>query len=188
MTSPSAPIPAPIRAAFLGQCVKELAATGLAHTVVRPGFMYGGPATTSMTGQWFAAAEAGKAVFYGDTTKRWSWIHVDDLADAYVRILADPAAVDGEIFVIAVDQRLSALDLQRAAIRTVGYSERSSWRAPKPVACCRQPPTRTNSSPVPKPTACSAGVPTTSPSPTPPSGTTAPGRPRSGPAERTAGQ
>ncbi|MEE1798957.1 NAD(P)H-binding protein [Streptomyces sp. JV176] len=38
---------------------KELAASGLAHTVVRPGFMNGGPATTSMTGQWFAAAEAG---------------------------------------------------------------------------------------------------------------------------------
>ncbi|MFJ2558077.1 MULTISPECIES: NAD-dependent epimerase/dehydratase family protein [unclassified Streptomyces] len=38
---------------------KELAASGLAHTVIRPGFMNGGPATTSMTGQWFAAAEAG---------------------------------------------------------------------------------------------------------------------------------
>ncbi|MEU5700051.1 NAD-dependent epimerase/dehydratase family protein [Streptomyces aurantiacus] len=101
---------------------KELAATGLAHTVVRPGFMYGGPATTSMTGQWFAAAEAGKPVFYGDTTKRWSWIHVDDLADAYVRVLANPAAVDGEIFVIADDQRLSALDLQRAAVRAAGYT------------------------------------------------------------------
>ncbi len=27
--------------------------------MVRPGFIYGGPATTSMTAQWFAAAEAG---------------------------------------------------------------------------------------------------------------------------------
>lgn len=100
---------------------KELAATGLAHTVVRPGFLYGGPATTSMTGQWFAAAEAGDPVFYGDPAKRWSWIHVDDLADAYVRILDHPAAVDGEVFVIADDQRLAALDVQRTAVRAAGH-------------------------------------------------------------------
>ncbi|WP_328498623.1 NAD-dependent epimerase/dehydratase family protein [Streptomyces sp. NBC_00414] len=101
---------------------KELAATGLSHTVVRPGFMYGGPATTSMTGQWFAGAEAGEPVFYGDTTKRWSWIHVDDLADAYVRVLDNPAAVDGEVFVVADDQRLSALDMQRVAVSAAGWT------------------------------------------------------------------
>jgi len=101
---------------------KELAATGLAHTVVRPGFLYGGPATTSMTGQWFAAAEAGEPVFHGDPAKRWSWVHVDDLADAYVRILEKPAAVDGEVFVVADDQRLTALDVQRTAVRAAGYA------------------------------------------------------------------
>jgi nucleoside-diphosphate-sugar epimerase len=101
---------------------KELAASGLAHTVVRPGFMYGGSAATSMTGQWFAAAEAGNPVFYGDTAKRWSWVHVDDLAEAYVRVLDNPAAVDGEVFVIADDQRMAALDVQRAAVRAAGYT------------------------------------------------------------------
>ncbi|MFE7774594.1 NAD-dependent epimerase/dehydratase family protein [Streptomyces sp. NPDC057445] len=106
--------------AFRFQLEKELAATGLSHTIVRPGFMYGGAATTSMTGQWFAAAEAGKPVFHGDTDKRWSWVHVDDLARAYVRILDNPAAVDGETFVIADDQRLRALDLQTSAVRAAG--------------------------------------------------------------------
>ncbi|MET7296229.1 NAD-dependent epimerase/dehydratase family protein [Streptomyces griseoloalbus] len=101
---------------------KELAASGLAHTVVRPGFMYGGPATTSLSGQWFAAAEAGKPVFYGDTSKRYSWVHVDDLADAYVRILDNRTSLDGEVFVIADDQRLRVLDMQRAAVRAVGYT------------------------------------------------------------------
>jgi nucleoside-diphosphate-sugar epimerase len=101
---------------------KKLAASGLGHTVVRPGFMYGGPATTSMTGQWFAAAEAGNPVFYGDTAKRWSWVHVDDLADAYVRILDNPTAADGEVFVIADDQRLTALHMQYAAVRAAGYT------------------------------------------------------------------
>ncbi|WP_405594873.1 NAD-dependent epimerase/dehydratase family protein [Streptomyces sp. NBC_01410] len=96
--------------------------SGLAHTVVRPGFLYGGPATTSMTGQWFAAAEAGHPVFYGDTEKRWSWVHVDDLAQAYVRILGNPATVDGETFVIADEQRLRALDVQYAAVRAAGHA------------------------------------------------------------------
>ena len=100
----------------------ELAASGLAHTVVRPGFLYGGPATTSITGQWFAMAQAGAPVFYGDVTKRWSFVHVDDLADAYVRILATPSAVDGEVFVVADDQRMTALEVQRVAVRAAGHT------------------------------------------------------------------
>ncbi|MFD7057606.1 NAD-dependent epimerase/dehydratase family protein [Streptomyces mirabilis] len=100
---------------------KELAAGTLAHTVVRPGFVYGGPATTSLSGQWFAAAEVGEAVFYGDTSKHYSWVHVDDLAEAYVRILDNPAAVDGGVFVIADDQPLKLLDVQRLALRAAGY-------------------------------------------------------------------
>ncbi|MCX4586064.1 NAD(P)-dependent oxidoreductase [Streptomyces sp. NBC_01481] len=89
---------------------------------VTPGFLYGRPATTSMTGQWFAAAEAGHPVFYGDTEKRWSWVHVDDLAQAYVGILDNPAIVDGETFVIADEQRLRALDVPYAAVRAAGYT------------------------------------------------------------------
>ncbi|WP_329555047.1 NAD-dependent epimerase/dehydratase family protein [Streptomyces sp. NBC_00696] len=58
----------------------------------------------------------------GDPAKRWSWVHVDDLADAYVRILDNPAAVEGETFVIADDQRLTALDMQRTAIRAAGHT------------------------------------------------------------------
>ncbi|MFD9705168.1 NAD-dependent epimerase/dehydratase family protein [Lentzea sp. NPDC059081] len=99
---------------------RELAASGLAHTVVRPGFMYGGPATTSMTAQWFAAAEEGTPVFYGDTAKRWSWVHVDDLADAYVRILDRGA--ENEVFVIADDQRLPAAEVQRIAVSAAGFT------------------------------------------------------------------
>jgi nucleoside-diphosphate-sugar epimerase len=107
---------------FRFQLERELAATGMPHTIVRPAFLYGGAATTSMTGQWFAAAEAGTSVFYGDTGKRWSWVHVDDLAEAYVRILANPAAVDGETFVVADDQRLRALEVQKAAVRAADHT------------------------------------------------------------------
>ncbi|WP_033342976.1 NAD-dependent epimerase/dehydratase family protein [Catenuloplanes japonicus] len=101
---------------------KELASSGLPHTVVRPGFIYGGPATTSMTARWFAAAENGGPVFYGDPAKRWSWVHVDDLADVYVRILDDPSAFDGDAFMVADDQRLTALEMQRTAVRAAGWT------------------------------------------------------------------
>ncbi|MTD55803.1 NAD-dependent epimerase/dehydratase family protein [Amycolatopsis pithecellobii] len=107
---------------FRFQLEKELAASGLSHTIVRPGFMYGGAGTTSMSAQWFAAAEEGKPVFYGDPEKQWSWVHIDDLAEAYVRILAHPAAVDGETFVIADDQRLRVLDVMKVAIGVAGYT------------------------------------------------------------------
>lgn len=107
--------------AFRFELEREVAAAGIPHTVVRPGFLYGGPATTSITGQWFAAAVKGAPVFYGDITKRWSFVHVDDLADAYVRVLADPTRFDGQTFVLADDQRLRALDVQRVALRAAGY-------------------------------------------------------------------
>ncbi|SEP65292.1 NAD dependent epimerase/dehydratase family protein [Lentzea xinjiangensis] len=60
-------------------------------------------------------------MFYGDVAKRWSFVHVDDLAEAYVRILDRPSAVDGEVFVIADDQRMPALEVQRVAVRAAGY-------------------------------------------------------------------
>ncbi|MFB7509159.1 NAD-dependent epimerase/dehydratase family protein, partial [Streptomyces broussonetiae] len=46
-----------------------------------------------------------------DTAKRWSWVHVDDLADAYVRILDNPRAVDERTFAVTDDQSISALDM-----------------------------------------------------------------------------
>ncbi|MGP3922976.1 hypothetical protein [Streptomyces sp. 8N616] len=54
----------------------------------RPGHWATGPAPPT-------APCPGQAAFYGDTSKRWSWGHVEDLAQAYVKILDDPAAVDG---------------------------------------------------------------------------------------------
>ena len=103
---------------FRFQLERELAESGLGHTIVRPGFLYGGAASTSMLGQWFA----GRSVFYGDTAKRWSWVHVEDLADAYTAVLREPARFDGETFVLADDQRLRAIDVQREALRAAGHT------------------------------------------------------------------
>ncbi|MEU1625357.1 NAD-dependent epimerase/dehydratase family protein [Streptomyces sp. NPDC020096] len=100
----------------------ELAACGLPHTVIRPGFIYGGEARTSMTSQWFADGEAGRAVFYGDRTKRWTWVHVDDLAAAYVAVLAHVEAADRQVFVVGDDHQPTALDVYTACLKAAGYT------------------------------------------------------------------
>ena len=107
---------------FRMQVEQELAASGLPHTVVRPGFMYGGEARTSITGQWFADGHAGRAVFYGDPDKRWTWVHVNDLAEAYVAILARAPELNGETFVLGDEQRPRVLEVYTACLRAAGYA------------------------------------------------------------------
>lgn len=106
----------------------ELAASGLPFTVLRPGFLYGGEARTSMTGRWFADAADGGAVFYGQAGKTWSWLHVDDLAAAYVDVVAridssrdDPErSVDGQTYCLADDHPTAALDVLTACAQAAG--------------------------------------------------------------------
>ncbi|EAU66924.1 NAD dependent epimerase/dehydratase family [Stigmatella aurantiaca DW4/3-1] len=107
---------------------QELAASGLPHTVLRPGFMYGGDARTSMLGRWFAEAHAGRTAFYGNRDKSWSWIHIDDLAAAYVTVLARAGRsnlpreerVDGEIFCLGEEGPPTSLEIFTACLRTAG--------------------------------------------------------------------
>jgi nucleoside-diphosphate-sugar epimerase len=84
------------------------ATDALVTTVIRPGFVYGGPTGGSAAG-WFETAEReGAAVFVGDGTSRLAMVHLDDLADLYHRVLEQRAGgvvhgVDG------ANERVSAL-------------------------------------------------------------------------------
>jgi nucleoside-diphosphate-sugar epimerase len=98
----------------------ELAASGLPFTVLRPGFVYGGPASTSMTARWFAEGRTPAAVFAGDRTKRWTWVHVDDLADAYVRVVDDLDTADGEVFCVGEEEPAAAHDVFTACLAAAG--------------------------------------------------------------------
>src|SRR5439155_674541 len=61
-----------------------LQAKGVRGLVMRLGCVYGGRG--GLTGDWFAAAAAGKApTVVGSGHNRWTMVHLDDLADAYVR-------------------------------------------------------------------------------------------------------
>src|SRR5207245_9832875 len=63
--------------------------------VIRPGCVYGG--RSGLTGDWFAAALAGKPpTVVGTGHNRWAIVHGDDLADAYVR--AAESGLAGEAF------------------------------------------------------------------------------------------
>ena len=66
-------------------------------------------------------AEQGDPVFRGDQEKGWSWIHVDDLAEAYRLVAeADDRVVDGEIFHIVDEHRPRSLDVMRACLDAAG--------------------------------------------------------------------
>jgi nucleoside-diphosphate-sugar epimerase len=68
----------------------------VASVVVRPGMVFGRGG--GFVGLMFRQAlTEGKVTIPGDGENHWSSIHVEDLADLYARVVADPAA--GELFV-----------------------------------------------------------------------------------------
>ncbi|MEU3185710.1 NAD(P)-dependent oxidoreductase [Streptomyces sp. NPDC006923] len=102
------------------QAEQDLKDSGLPHTVVRPSFIYGGSGRSSKSAQWFIAARTGEPVFYGDTTKRYTWVHVDDLATAYVAVLRQPGAFDGQTFMLGDEHRPTLLSVQQACLDAAG--------------------------------------------------------------------
>ncbi|MDR3717903.1 MAG: NAD-dependent epimerase/dehydratase family protein [Bryobacteraceae bacterium] len=76
--------------------VLEAKSRGVASVVVRPGMVFGRGG--GFVGMMFRQARSeGKVQVAGDGENHWSSVHVDDLADLYARIVAEPAA--GELFV-----------------------------------------------------------------------------------------
>ena len=108
-----------------------LRAGGVRGLVIRPGCVYGGAG--GLTARWFAEPAAamrspsplvergsgGEAAVVGDGRQRWTMVHVDDLADAYVR--AAESGLAGEIFNVTDRSRFTVLELATAAARAAGY-------------------------------------------------------------------
>lgn len=117
---------------FRRQLEREALALGNVGTaVLRPGFMFGNDGFNSVSTDWFAMAEQGDPVFRGDREKGWSWVHVDDLAEAY-RLLAeaDDNVVSGEIFHAADEHRPRSLDVMRACLDAAGFAGQIRLEAP----------------------------------------------------------
>jgi nucleoside-diphosphate-sugar epimerase len=87
--------------------------------VLRPGCVYGKAA--GLTGDWFAASERNEPVsVVGDGRNRWAMVHLDDLADAYVR--AAESNLRGEVLNVTDRSRNTVGDMVRAAARAAGSS------------------------------------------------------------------
>jgi len=94
-----------------------LGASGARPLVIRPGCVYGGPG--GLTGEWFAAArDKGAVTVIGDGTNHWAMVHVDDLADAYVR--AVESGLSGEVFNVADRSRATVNEMAEAVARVAG--------------------------------------------------------------------
>lgn len=99
--------------------------------ILRPGFMYGLDGQSSVTGMWFQMGEQGKAIYRGDPEKGWSWVHISDLAEAYVRVAESGAAIDGEIFCIADEQRPKCVEVMRSCLKAAGYEGEIEFASPQ---------------------------------------------------------
>jgi nucleoside-diphosphate-sugar epimerase len=92
---------------------------GVRGLVIRPGCVYGYQG--GLTGMWFAAAVKEKALTaVGDGKNRWTMVHADDLADAYLR--AGESGLSGEVFNITDRSRWSVGEMVSAVARVTGYT------------------------------------------------------------------
>ena len=108
----------------------ELPISRCRKVVLRPGFMYGLDGKSSITAMWFGMGAKGKAIYRGDRNKGWSWVHVGDLAQAYVLVAESALAIDGEVFCIANEQRPQCLSVMQACLQATGYQGEIEFAEP----------------------------------------------------------
>lgn len=102
----------------------------VSKVVLRPGFMYGLDGHSSISTQWFAMGEKGRAIYRGDRNKGWSWVHVSDLAQAYVKVAESSANLDGQVFCVADEQRYKCLEVMQACLSATGYQGEIEFASP----------------------------------------------------------
>lgn len=105
---------------------RVLKAEGVRGVVLRPGVVYG--RSGSLTGMWFQGAEEGDLRVFGDGANHWATVHVEDLADAYVR--AAERGVGGEAFLLADGSRTRVRDMVAAAVQAAGGQARVTYVPP----------------------------------------------------------
>ncbi|CAG8539129.1 5901_t:CDS:2 [Ambispora leptoticha] len=103
---------------------KIISSTDVNGIVFRPGTFYGKGG--SLTAIWFNAALQGDLKTPGKRDLRWAVVHVDDLADAYVRAAERAELVKGQIFIVANNQSESISDCLEAVARVTGYKSDSN--------------------------------------------------------------
>ncbi|KAH3758061.1 NAD dependent epimerase/dehydratase superfamily protein [Pelomyxa schiedti] len=72
---------------------------GVTGCVVRPGFIYGGSGGIVGENLYFKRPDA--LEIQGNRLRKWTWVHIDDLAEAYVLIDSHRAIAQGQTFGVA---------------------------------------------------------------------------------------
>jgi nucleoside-diphosphate-sugar epimerase len=109
---------------------EALAIKNAGVVVLRPGFMYGNDGYNSQSTDWFEMGTAGQGIYRGDREKSWSWIHVGDLADAFVLAVEADRSIDGELFNLADDMQPKCVDVMRRCVEVAGYSGEITFEGP----------------------------------------------------------
>jgi nucleoside-diphosphate-sugar epimerase len=114
--TPLAPIPLVAWRPAVEQLVLDAARHGVQGIVLRPAMVYGGG--DGLVGTFVESARRqGAARVVGDGRNRWTFVHVDDLADLYVRALG---AASGTLLFGAHGPALQVRDVAEAASRAAG--------------------------------------------------------------------
>jgi len=88
--------------------------------VVRPGFVYGGTGGPVFD-LFFNIKPDQDLILVGSKDKKWSWVHVDDLGDAYVRIAKAGSIIDNQLFNIAALDNPTYEELRLACAHVSGW-------------------------------------------------------------------
>lgn len=91
--------------------------------VIRPGCVYG--ERGGLTGLWFSGAASGNLEVIGDGSNYWTMVHVDDLADAYVR--AAESGLSGEEFNVSDHSRWTVGEMAGAVAQVTGYENEITY-------------------------------------------------------------
>ena len=110
------------------QAALEMARDGIRSVVVRPGIVYGG-ARGGIPAMFFGTAlKHGAAQTVGAGENHWPLVHIDDLAELYVRLVERAPA--GSVYYAADASRLTQREIAEAAARAAGKDGKAQPQQP----------------------------------------------------------
>eukprot|EP00026_Physarum_polycephalum_P012605 Phypoly_transcript_12928.p1 GENE.Phypoly_transcript_12928~~Phypoly_transcript_12928.p1 ORF type:complete len:313 (+),score=37.55 Phypoly_transcript_12928:152-1090(+) len=98
-----------------------LSSTEVRPVVVRPGFVYGGHGGVILPMFFDINPSESKLVLTGRPDKRWSWVHVDDLGEGYVKIAKAGPIVDNQVFNLSAQDNPTYEELKISCAKAVGW-------------------------------------------------------------------
>ncbi|KJE92788.1 hypothetical protein CAOG_03687 [Capsaspora owczarzaki ATCC 30864] len=95
-------------------------ATTVHGVVLRPGFVFGKGAAHFE--RWFAQFHKNvPEVVIPAAERQYSYIHADDLAEAYQRVVENPKIASGSVYTIGDDSRITHIEFARVFAKAAGY-------------------------------------------------------------------